>query len=505
MKTKKTLLNFITDTIPLVIISLLGIFKSKLFLQVFGDEILGLYNLFSQIMTYVALVDGGLSSAVLYSLYKPNAEGNQKKFNALIAGAFKTFSFIGMAVFGIAGIVSFFVPFLIKNCSFDYWYVILSFMLFALSSTVGYFFVPFTALLEVKEKKYIYNLTYQLGQIALSITEIIMLKKGFTFEAVLFMHSIVRLIAYTTEALICKKQFPEVKFTQSEKDYGFKKHIKSLVFHKINGLVGSNIDSIIISSMIGLKEGAIYSTYNYIVNMLRTILGKIEYSMTAIVGNELAKDKTKAYKLFQEFDSMLFFIATIICVPLALAINGFIDIWYEGEIATNMLLAIACSTSLFITIVKMDTTLFVSAGGLYAETRYCALTDTTINLILSFALIKLIGVPGVIFATAISVFVAEYILKTIVVHQNIFMKSSKEYFIRNIKFFVICVVDLILGYIIMSPINLSSIITWFVVYVIYFIFNAVLVYIVYRMFKETQFSGRFINLFKQIIMKGKKG
>ena len=47
-----------------------------------GSETLGLYQLFSQIMTYVALVDGGLSNAVLYSLYKPNANRDDKKINA---------------------------------------------------------------------------------------------------------------------------------------------------------------------------------------------------------------------------------------------------------------------------------------------------------------------------------------------------------------------------------------------------------------------------------------
>ena len=62
MKTKKTALNIITDVIPLLIVSILGIYKVKLFLQVLGNETLGLYQLFSNIMVYVALVDGGLSS-----------------------------------------------------------------------------------------------------------------------------------------------------------------------------------------------------------------------------------------------------------------------------------------------------------------------------------------------------------------------------------------------------------------------------------------------------------
>ena len=158
MKTKKTAINFITDTIPLLIVSILGIFKFKLFIQVLGNETLGLYQLFSQIMVYVALVDGGLSSAVLFSLYKPNAEGNKQKFNAILAGAYKTFSKIGIAVFGIAFIISFAVPFIIKDATFDYWYIVLTFLLFSLSNVVGYFFVPYNCLLEVKEKKYIMHL-----------------------------------------------------------------------------------------------------------------------------------------------------------------------------------------------------------------------------------------------------------------------------------------------------------------------------------------------------------
>ena len=65
MKTKKTFLNLISEVIPMIIVSFLGIFKLKIFIQVLGNETLGLYQLFSQIMVYVAIVDGGLGSAVV--------------------------------------------------------------------------------------------------------------------------------------------------------------------------------------------------------------------------------------------------------------------------------------------------------------------------------------------------------------------------------------------------------------------------------------------------------
>lgn len=497
MKTKKTVLNFISDVIPLLIISLLGIYKMKLFIQVLGDETLGLYQLFSQVMIYVAVVDGGLSSAVLFSLYNPNANGDKKKFNSLLAGAFKSFSFIGMIVFGIAFLASFFVPLFIKDCSFSYWYVVLTFLLFALSNTIGYFFVPYTCLLEVKEKKYIYNLTSQIGQIVLSVAEIIMLLLNIRFEFILLMHSIVKLLSYLAELYICKKMFPDIKLCQKEKDYEFKKHIKSLVFHKINGLIGSNVDTIIISSFMGLKMVAIYSTYNYIINMMKNILGKIQTSMTAIVGNYLVKTKNKVYELYEEFDSMLFYIAIIICVPLTLAIDEFIDIWYEGTIQTNFLIAVSFVAILFTYIIKMDTNLFVSAGGLYKETKYCALTDTIVNLTLSLILVNIIGIPGVLIATAVSVFIAEYILKTIVVHKNIFKISPSKYFIKNIKFFVLYIIDLVGGYYLINLFTMTNIGIWFLVFLIFTILNALLILLLFYFMHEIKFMGRIKVLLKR--------
>lgn len=497
MKTKKTALNIITDVIPLLIVSILGIYKVKLFLQVLGNDTLGLYQLFSNIMIYVALVDGGLSSALMYSLYKPNSQNDHKKFNELLSGGRKTFSKIGMYVFGIAFVVSFFVVFFIKDSPFSYWYIVLTFLLFSLSNVLEYFFVPYNVLLEVKEKKYIYNLTSQIGQIVLSILEIIMLLTGFKFELILLMHSVVKLCSHLVEVYICKKEFPLVNVHEENKDYSFKKFLNSLIFHKINGLVGSNIDTLIISSLLGLSSVAIYSTYNYIINMLKKILGKLQSSMTAIVGNILAKSKEKMYDLYLEFDSMVFYVAIIICVPLTLAINQFIDIFYEGKIMTSFMIGLSFSLILFTYIIKMDTNLFVSAGGLYKETKHCAITDTIINLILSLVLVNIIGIPGVLLATAFSVLIAEYILKTRVVHKYIFERTPKDYFIRNIKFFVIFIIDLIGSYYLINLFNLNTLLTWLIFYIIFTIINALLILLIFAMFKEIKFLQRFKILLKR--------
>ena len=493
-KTKKTALNLVTDVVPLIIISLLGIFKVKLFIQYLGQETMGLYNLFSNIMVYVSLVDGGIASAVLFSLYKPNSEGDDNKLSELLSGALTVFSKIGMIVFGIAFIVSFFVIFFIKNCTFDYWYIVLTFLLFSLSNVIAYFFVPYKELLNVKEKKYTYNIVGQTGQIVLSILEIVMLVTGFKFGYILLMHSIVKLIANLIVAYICKRMYPDINFRNKNKDFSFKKYLNSLIFHKINGLVSSNIDTVIISSMLGLASVAIYSTYSYIITMLKNILGKLSSSMTAIIGNSLAKNKEQMYGVYKEFNSMLFYIAIIVCVPLILSINGFIDIFYEGKIMTSFLIALSFSLILFMFIVKMDTTMFVTAGGLYKETKFCAMVDTCVNLVLSLTLVHFIGISGVLFATAFSVFIAEYILKTLVIHKHIFNRSASAYFIGNIRFFVLFVLDLVGGYYFVNMFTIEHLSLWFAFYIAFTLINGLLVLIIFKLLRETKFIRRFKEL-----------
>ena len=142
MRTKKSFLNLLTDLIPLAVISILGIFKLKLFIDVLGDKTLGLYQLYSQVMVYIALVDGGLSSALLFALYKPNSSGNTEKFKEIIAAGYKVFALIGMIVFGLTAILSPFVHYLIKDTIFSNGFIAVTFLIFALSNVIEYFFVP---------------------------------------------------------------------------------------------------------------------------------------------------------------------------------------------------------------------------------------------------------------------------------------------------------------------------------------------------------------------------
>ena len=231
--------------------------------------------------------------------------------------------------------------------------------------------------------------------------------------------------------------------------------------------------------------------------MLETILGKLSSSILAIVGNLLVKDENGGKLIYQEFSSMMFFTATVVSIPLFFAINAFINIWYEGKIATSMLLAFAFAINLFVYLIKQPTVIFCQANGLFKETKKWAITDTIVNLILSFVLLKYLGIAGIVIATAISVFIAEYHYKLIVLCRTVLKEKAWSILKRNIIFFVIAVIDLIVSYFILKQFNINSLLSWFIIYMLYTLVNAVIIIFIYKLFGKSDFIKRFIKVFKR--------
>ena len=98
MRTKKVILNFLYDALPQLIISLLGFLRFKFILSNIGEDVLGVYQLFGQLLAYITFVDFGLTSAVCYSLYKPIASGDEKKINGILSGAKHVFNIITLMI-----------------------------------------------------------------------------------------------------------------------------------------------------------------------------------------------------------------------------------------------------------------------------------------------------------------------------------------------------------------------------------------------------------------------
>ncbi len=485
--------NFITDFFPQIIIMIIALFKSKIMLQYLGQETLGLYQLFAQVITYLALAEGGLASAAVYRLYKPIADKDNQKI-AEIANATRNVFMIVSGIILVLGIgISFVVPFLIENNTFSYGYIISNFILYVISEVVVYLTIYRRALFEANQEKYKINIIYQTSLILHSLLEIAILILGGNLTSLFIMFICLNTVTSMIILLYGKKTYSYLPKTKKA-DYSLVKDVKNLFIHKISALISNNVDVIIISKVLGLVNVVIYTTYNYIINSLKLVVDKLYGAALGGIGNVLATDKDTGKKLFFEYNSLVFFFALVLGVPLLYAIDYFIDIWYSNEIYTSMLLSILFVVNLVYYIIRTPLISFTTAAGLFKETNKCAILEVIINLSLSLILVNIIGIPGVLIGTIVSLVISEYMIKPIIIYKKVFGEGVKEYYLRNLKFVLYLIIGFVLIYVLKLHYRPINIIQWFFSSAIIGVVNLGLVTGYFILVKELLFKDRVMNL-----------
>lgn len=407
------------------------------------------------------------------------------------------FQVIAVLIFVIGTIVSFLVPIIIKDNPFDYWYVQGTFMIYLVSSVFSYFTITNQVIYEANQRKYITNIVIQGITVIKGIIEIFVIMNGQGLVGILILLAISNFITSLIIYLISKKSYPNIEFKKKEKSFEILSDVKSLLVHKVGTIVAYNVDTLIITIMKGLTYASIYSQYLYITDNVANIVSKIGNSAIAGVGDLIATSKEKAYSLFKEYNALSFFIATIICVPLVIVINSFIQIWHEGRIETTVLLAIAFVLNLFYTIIRMPINTYMNSAGLFKETRMCPIIESIVNLSLSFILIQVIGLPGVLFATFIAYLVSDYFIKPIIIYKKLFSEPVKKYYQINIGYIIIILLLVIVWSIVFPEVPTDSYINWFLYATILFIVNLLVSLGIYVAFKQAYFLQRFIEIFKR--------
>ena len=134
---------------------ILGFVSRTIFIKYLAVEYLGVNGLFSNILSLLSLTELGITSAILYSLYKPLAEKDEKKLAGLVNFFAKVYRNIALviAVIGLS-----LIPFLHQivdnppsQLEKD---LILIYLLFLFNTVSSYFLQYKASLLHADQKSY---------------------------------------------------------------------------------------------------------------------------------------------------------------------------------------------------------------------------------------------------------------------------------------------------------------------------------------------------------------
>ena len=137
------------------ILSLLFPFITRtVFVRLLGEEYLGVGGLFSSILTLLNLSELGLSSAVVYTMYKPLSEKNDQEVASLLNFYKGIYTKIMLFILGMGLLI---LPFLgqIVNTELPLAEIRIYYILYLANSAASYLYVWKSSLIQADQKQYI--------------------------------------------------------------------------------------------------------------------------------------------------------------------------------------------------------------------------------------------------------------------------------------------------------------------------------------------------------------
>lgn len=504
-RTKKSLRNIIIVLVGQGLGTLIAFVARTFFIQLLGKEYLGIDGLFTNILTVLTLTELGVGEAIVYSLYKPLAEKDTAKIQALMKLYKKVYNCIGIFVI-VAGIciTPFIEVFLSEQPAIDENLKIL-FIFFVMNTGMSYFYSYKRSLLIADQNKYITTIYKYACYLVLNILQITVLYLTHNYYLYLTLMVINTLAENVLISIKVNKMYPYLKDkNQNKVDKETKQQIikntKALMFHKVGSTVVNSTDSILISKLVGIVEVGMYSNYYLITNAFVTIINQIFNAVLASVGNlGVTADNDKKEQIFKIMNFINFLIYSFVTCGLITLFNPFISVWVGKDMVFPMTVVIVICINFYLNGMRRSVIVYRDALALYWYDRYKPIFEATINLICSIILGKALGIIGIILGTIISTITCCVYVEPHILYKYGFKRSAKNYFLTYFKYIAIVIIEVIIMMTlsnIIDIISLNIILEIFIKLILCLIIPNLINYLIFRKREECVFL---IELLKKIL------
>ena len=171
-RTEYSLINMLTGVAGYGINTAAGFVCRMIFVRTLAADYLGVNGLFSNILSVLSLAELGISSAIVYALYKPLAQDDEQKIAAIMQFYRKAYAAIGCFVAAVGLATMPFLKFIIKEAPNIRESIYVLYLLYLTQTVISYFFSYRQSLLIAAQRQYIvsgYNYIITIGQSILQI------------------------------------------------------------------------------------------------------------------------------------------------------------------------------------------------------------------------------------------------------------------------------------------------------------------------------------------------
>ncbi len=429
--------NIVSGLVAQVVNILLPFINRTVILYILGAEYQGLSTLFTSILSVLSLAELGLSSSIVFSMYKPIAEGDEKMVSALLLYFKRAYFAIGCVISGVGVALLPVLPLLINGSAPGDINIYVLYLMYLGNSVISYFFFAWKdTLLQAHQRSDIVttlNTLTVVGEWAVKIVILFVYRNYYLYVLVAPFFTLGRNIL---SALIVNRLYPQYAHPREKLDGEHRQALRSqvggLLIGRLADTARNSFDSIIISSLFGLTLVAIYGNYYYIFNGIYGLLLTITNALGASVGNSIVSESTE--KNHGDLRRLTFLFAWISgwCTACLFSLyQPFMELWAGKEMQLPFLeMGAFC---LYFYLINMNNTrnLYVNGTGIWWKMKGSFLLEAAGNLALNVVLGYFLGVMGVLLATILTIFVFNFLQRNGILFRNYFAGFSLGAFLRD--------------------------------------------------------------------------
>lgn len=452
-----------------------GFIIPRLLLETFGSEVNGLVSSLTQFLKYMDLFEGGLSSVVLASLYKPLSQRDYKKTSAIISATdkfYKKLSLFFMIYTVILGII---YPLIVKS-EFSSAYISSLTLILSINLFCQYCFsITWRTLLRADKRVYYISLVQILVIVLNTIGVAVGIKIFPNIHIIKIITAIVYLLQPILFNLYVKKHYEIEKNATPDKN-ALKQRWDGFGIN-IAAFMHNNTDVVILTLLSELKNVSVYSVYYLVTSGLKSLITSISAGIQPSLGHVyVEEDKEKLNKTFETYEFIIYCASFFLFVVGGLCITPFVQLYTNGVNDVNYFQPILGWLMIFAELMFCLREPYVNmayCANKFKEVSKYAYIEAFLNIILSIILVIKFGIIGVAIGTLVAMTYRTlchiYFLKNNILHRSI---------IKTVKIFIIFLVPSIF-IIVISKLLLKSdsvnIMSWFV----FAIKNAIVAIIIY--------------------------
>ena len=408
MTRNSTIRNIVSSIVLQIITAISGLILPHFFISFYGSTINGMVSSITQFLSYLALVEAGISASAVVELYGYLEKRDEQGRNYILS-ATKHFYFKSGILYLLLLLVLVLIYPQIIGDQVNRMTSVFMIAILAASNLIDYFVLgKYRVLLSADQRVYVLNNIQSIGTIFNIVVSVLLM----FLEQDIILVKLAETVIYACRAIIViiyvGHHYNNIQFGLETANDALPQRWNAL-FHQIVGVICNNTDIVLITICLGarsLAEASVYYVYNLVASMFTSLSNSISVAIIPTFGKMYASDREdELERLYDDFEFLFFILIFTLYSCMFLLLVPFVRIYTMN--ATDVEYVRRYLPGLFVIMglvqnIRIPSLSMICAAGHYKQTQWRAFIEAVINLSVSLALIFKFGIAGAVIGTICS-------------------------------------------------------------------------------------------------------